>query len=223
MLVERFKQIQFGVFFDLHAQIVQLLNGCITCQKVQRTGAKGNDLQVVQPVDRPCNGQEIVDHVRTLCGSSYRILRNVRFHATQLQIVAGVEHAAVRITAAGRKHAGVFLGSGTEHLRTVKVLCQQRFGNFRTEVPQIDAQGIAAGFFQVVQSLYHVDLTLHDTDWTFVNIFCVVLLGIGIDQSLAAVHGQTFRKAVTADCNDADFHFRNIDHKAVSFLHLRCV
>ena len=42
----------------------------------------------------------------------------------------------------------------------VKVLCQQRFGNFRTEVPQIDAQGIAAGFFQVVQSLYHIEWRL---------------------------------------------------------------
>lgn len=90
------------------------------------------------------------------------------------------------------------------------MLCQQCLGDLRTEVAQIDAQRIAAGFFQIVQRLYHVDLAFHNADGTFVNILGIILFGIGIDQRLAAVYRQALRKAVTADCDNADFHFRNI-------------
>ena len=44
MLVERLEQIQLGVLFDLHAQVVQLLDRCVTSQEVKRSGTEGNDL-----------------------------------------------------------------------------------------------------------------------------------------------------------------------------------
>lgn len=209
-LWKRLEQIQLGVFLDLDPQVVQLLDGRIAGKEIGGTRAEGDDLQMVQPVDSPCNGQEIVDHIGAFAGSSHRIFRNVCLYATQFQIIAGVEHTAVGIPTAGGQHAGVFLGSGTEHLRTVKVLCQQRLGDLRTKVAQIDAQRIASGFFQIVQRLYHVDLAFHNADGTFVDILGVILFGIGIHQRLAAVYRQALRKAVTADCDNADFHFRNI-------------
>ncbi len=44
MFVECFKQIQFGVLLDLNAQVVKLLDRCITCQEVQRSRSKADDL-----------------------------------------------------------------------------------------------------------------------------------------------------------------------------------
>ena len=38
MLVERLEQIQLGVLFDLHTQVVQLLDRCVTSQEVKRSG-----------------------------------------------------------------------------------------------------------------------------------------------------------------------------------------
>ena len=34
VLVERFEQIQFGVFFDFNAQVVELLNRCVASQEI---------------------------------------------------------------------------------------------------------------------------------------------------------------------------------------------
>ena len=44
MLVERFKQIKFGVLFDLHAQIVKLLDRRIAGKEVERSGAERDNL-----------------------------------------------------------------------------------------------------------------------------------------------------------------------------------
>ena len=47
MLVEGFEQIQLGVLLDLNAQIIELLDGCVACQEILRTGAETDELQVV--------------------------------------------------------------------------------------------------------------------------------------------------------------------------------
>ena len=51
-----------------------------------------------------------------------------------------------------------------EHDRTVKMLCQQGFCNFRAEVAQIYAQRVAACLLDILQSLYHMDLALYNTE-----------------------------------------------------------
>ena len=45
MFVECFKQIEFGIFFDLNTQVVKLFDRCVTSQEVKRTRSERNDLQ----------------------------------------------------------------------------------------------------------------------------------------------------------------------------------
>ena len=47
MLVEGFKQIKLRVLLDLHAQVIELFDRCVACQKVQRTRAEAYDFQAV--------------------------------------------------------------------------------------------------------------------------------------------------------------------------------
>ena len=58
MLVEGLEQIQLRVLFNLHAQVVQLLDRCVACQEVQRTRAKADDLQIRQTNDSACDRQQ---------------------------------------------------------------------------------------------------------------------------------------------------------------------
>ena len=44
MLIKCFKQIQLGIFLNLHAQVVKLLDRSVACQEIQRTGAEADDL-----------------------------------------------------------------------------------------------------------------------------------------------------------------------------------
>ena len=95
------------------------------------------------------------------------------------------------------------------------MLCQKCLGNFRTEVAKVYAEGITACFFDVFQSLYHVDLALHDTDRAFIDIFCVIFCFVSIHQRLSSVYGKALREAVTADSYDTQFDFWNVVHDSV--------
>ena len=44
MLVVSFKQVKLGVFFDLHAKVVKLLDRSVTCQEILRTRSECDDL-----------------------------------------------------------------------------------------------------------------------------------------------------------------------------------
>ena len=97
MLVEGLEQIQLRVLLDLYAKVVQLLDRCITCQEVQRTRAKADDLQILQTNDSACNRNELMNHICALCSGSYRILRNICMDVAQFQVVACVQHTAVSV------------------------------------------------------------------------------------------------------------------------------
>ena len=84
MLVEGLKQIQLGVLLDLNAEIVKLLDRCITCKEVQRSGTEGNDLQIGKSDDCSCDRNKLVNHVSTLFRSSYRILGDICLDIAQL-------------------------------------------------------------------------------------------------------------------------------------------
>ena len=88
------------------------------------------------------------------------------------------------------------------------MLCQQGFCNFRAEVAQIYAQRVAACLLDILQSLYHMDLALYNTDRTFINIRNVIICLVSLYQSLSSVDRQRFRDTVPADCYNTDFHFR---------------
>ena len=100
MLIECFEQVKLGILLDLYTKVVQLLDRCITCQEVQRTRAKADDLQILQTNDSACNRNELMNHICALCSGSYRILRNICMDIAQLQVVACVQHTAVSIATA---------------------------------------------------------------------------------------------------------------------------
>ena len=157
-----------------------------------------------------------MNHVCAVLGIAHRIVRDISLGVPKGQIVARIQHAAVSITASVNEILLGFLGSGAEHLRAVKVLGQQGFRNLRTEVAEIDAEGVAAVCFDVVQGIYHINFGLDDGHRAFVNVFGTVLPGIGLDQGLSAVDCQRSREAVTAYGNDTDFYGAYIQHSVSS-------
>ena len=117
-----------------------------------------------------------MNHISTSFCCSYRILRDVSFCVSQFQVIAGIQHTAVSISAAIHQAVAGFLSSGTEHYRAVKVFCQKCFGNFRTEVSKVYTKRITAGFFDILQSLNHLNFAFYDTDWTLINVICAIFL-----------------------------------------------
>ena len=92
------------------------------------------------------------------------------------------------------------------------MLRKKRLGNLRSEVAEINAKRITSGLLDIFERLYHVDLTLHDTDRTLINIRRIILLCVGVDQRFSAIDRKRLRKAVAADCNDSDLHLWNVLH-----------
>jgi hypothetical protein len=93
------------------------------------------------------------------------------------------------------------------------VFGQKSFGDFGTEVSEVDAERVAACSLDVCESLDHMDLALDDTDRTFINVRFVVPGLVGVHKLLSAVHGEALRETVTADGDDTKFHFGDVaDH-----------
>ena len=63
------QQVQLGVFLNLHAQVVQALDGGVAGEEVLGPGAKGDDLQVLNADDGPGNGHKLRHLVRQLLGA----------------------------------------------------------------------------------------------------------------------------------------------------------
>ena len=219
MFIERFKQIQFRVLFNLYADIVKLLDRCVAGQEVQRSRSEADDLQVIQSDHGSCDRLEFMDHVRTLLSGSHRILRDIGFHIAQFQIVAGIEHAAVRIAAALYEIILCFFRSRHEHLRSLEMFCKQGLGDLRPEVSKVDNQCIASGFLNVLEGLYHMDLTFYDADRTFIDGSFAVLCCVSVDQCFSPVYGQALRETVAAYRNNSDLQFWHVVHDVFLLFH----
>ena len=154
------QQIQLGVFFDLHAQLVQTLDGGIAGEEVLGTGAKGDDLQIFHTDDGPGDRNEFPDHLRAFFGGAHGVLGDVGSQVPHTQIVRAVQHTAVGITTAVDQVA-VTLGSSNAHGGTVEFLDQQRLRGFGAEVAQEHHQGVDAVGFHVRQGSQGVLLILH--------------------------------------------------------------
>ena len=188
VLIERLKEVELGVFFNLNTEVVKRLNGRVAGEEVQRTRAEADDLEALQADDRSCNRHELVNHVRALVSGADRVFRNVNLYIAQLQVVAGVQHAAICVAAAVHEVFCGFFRGRTEHNGAVKVLCKQRLGNFRTEVAKVNDKRVAACVLYVFKCLYHVDLALHDTDRALIDICCTVFICVGLYQCLSSVY-----------------------------------
>ena len=66
-----------------------------------------------------------------------------------------------------------------------------------------------------------MDLTLYDTDRTFVDILCIVFLCVSFYKSFSPVYGKAFRKTISADCNDSDLNFWHVVHNLHSPFYIR--
>ena len=218
MLVEGFKQIQLRIFLDFHAQVVQPLDRGVAGQEVQRPGAEADDLQAPQTHNSPGNGQELMDPIRALLRVSHGVFGNIGLDLPKLQVVAGVQHAAVSVAPSADQVISAFLRRGDKHGGAVKVFCQESLGNFRAKIAQVHHQSVAPGLFYVLQRLYHVDLAFHNADGALVHTGALrsVFFRKGLHQRLPAVYGKAFREAVSRNSHHTYFYFWNVLHSSSS-------
>ena len=217
VLVEGLEEVELGVFLDLHAHVVELLDRGVAGEEVHRSRAEGDDLEVLQSDEGARHGQELVDQVSAVSGVADRIFRDVRLHAAELEVVAGVEHAAERVATVTHETVAGFLAGRAEHDGTVEVLGEHGLGDLRAEVAEVDAEGVAFVLLEVLEGLEHVDLALDDADGTFIDVALAVLRLIGVDESAAAVDGEGFREAVAGDGHDAELDGGGIFHGILLF------
>ena len=138
MLVVSCEQVKLGVFLDLNAQVIQSCDRCIASQEVLRTGTEGYDLEISQTNDSLCDRDKLVYHISNFGSSTNRILGNVSSYASQLEVVAGIEHTAVSVASVVDKCiAAVILSSCNEHCRAVEILSEQCFRGLGTEVAKV--------------------------------------------------------------------------------------
>ena len=77
-------QTQFGFVPCYVNSRLQLLDRRVAGQEVQRSGAEGNDLQIGKAHDGSGDGNELVDHIGALLGSTHRILWDISFDIAKL-------------------------------------------------------------------------------------------------------------------------------------------
>lgn len=73
------------------------------------------------------------------------------------------------------------------------------FLDFNTQVIELLDRRIAARFLHILQRLHHMNLALHDTNRTFVNIRRLIFRRIRLHQRFASIDRQTLRETVTAN------------------------
>ena len=168
MFVECFEQIQFGVFFDLHTQVEQLFDRCITSHKVLRTRTESDNFQIFQTNNGSCNRNKLFHHLSDFFRCSYRIFRDICFQIAKLQVVACIQHTAICISTSLYQIVSMLFCCRNHHTRSVKIFYQQSLCGLRTEVPKIDNQSITSCFLHLFQGFLHIQLTLY-YGWTFVQ------------------------------------------------------
>ena len=215
-----YQQIELGVLFDFHADLIQALDRSIAGEEVLRTRSEGDDLQVLYTDDGTGDGDEVLDHLAQIFGGAHRILGDIALEVAHAEVVGTVEHAAISIAAAVDEVTVAFGGSH-EHAGTVKVLRNQGLGGLGTEVAQEDNQSIAAGGLNVVDGLEHVQLVLHRHGALIQAAFA------DLDDGLASGNGQADGEAVAGDSDDTEFDFRNVLHHnldpfLILFLYVGC-
>ena len=199
------EQIQLGVLLNLNAELIEPLDGCVAGEEVLRTGAEGNDLQILNADDGTGNGEELAH----LCSGFFcrhnRILRDKASQMPHAEVVGAVEHAAVCVAAAVDQ-VSVTLCCSKEHNRSVKEFCNQCLRCLRSEVSEKYRQGIAARSLDILNRSEHVLFIFYR------NLALIEPFAKSFDNGFSATDGQGNREAVSADSNDAKFYFWNVFH-----------
>ena len=199
------QQIQLGVLLHLDAQLIQTLDGGVAGKEVLGTGAKGDDLQILQADDAPGDGLKVPNHPGTVGGGADGVLGDVRFQVAHTQVIGAVEHTAVSVAAAVN-HIAVTLGSGNAHGRTMELLDQQGLGGLGAKVAQEHHQGIDTVGTDIGNGSGGI-LLIFNGDGAFIQA-----LAVGSHNILAALGGQGNGEAVTGNGNNAQLDFGNVVH-----------
>ena len=142
------------------------LIGALHAKEVKGLGPKLMILRLLRSNHCPCNGHKFRNHVRAFLCRAHRILRDICF--ARLQVIAGIEHAAVRIAPAWTR---LFPDSSAAAMNMdgpSKCFASNVSEYLRAKVAKINHQGVAARLLHILQGLHHVEFAFHDTDWTFV-------------------------------------------------------
>ena len=157
----RHQQIQLRVFLNLNAELVQTFNRRVAREKVLRARAEGDNLQSGKSDERSRNRDKLAYHFCNIFGCSDRVGRDIRFQVAHTEIVRAVQHTAVSVAASADKVVARLLGCRRVHHRSVKILCNKRFGSLGTKVPQEHNQRVAARCFRLIDSLEHIDFVFN--------------------------------------------------------------
>ncbi len=211
MLLISLEKIELRLLFNFHVEVVKLLDRSIACKEVCRSRAEGDDLQIGEAQGNSCDRKEVVDIVRGILCITDRVLRNPCVDIAESEVVACVQHAAVCIAASlNTKRVRRFLSCCDEHLRSVKMLCKQGLGNFRSEIAKVNAESVASCLLDILQCMYHVDFALDNGNRALINVICAILLRISLDDSLPAVYGERCREAVSRHGHNTNFYGRDV-------------
>ena len=197
------EQIQLGVLLDLHAQLVQALDGRVAGEEVLRTRAEGDDLQILHADNGTGNGDKVRDHLRDILRRADRILGDIALQMAHAEVIRTVQHTAVRIAAAVDQVA-VALGGSHEHTRAVKISGNERFRRLRAEVAKEDDKGVAACRVDVGNGLQHIVLVF-DGHGAFVH---AALTSLG--DVRAAHFGERSGEAVAGNGDEAELDIGDV-------------
>ena len=73
------QQVQLGIFFDLHTDLVQALDRGVAGEEVLGPGAEGDDFQLAQANQRAGDGLELADHLGDILGGAHGVLGDKSF------------------------------------------------------------------------------------------------------------------------------------------------
>ena len=201
------QQIQLGVLLDLHADLIQALDGGVAGKEVLGTGAEGDDLQLGQADEGAGDGHIVLDHGGDVLGGAHGVLGDVGLQVAHAQVVGAVEHAAVGVAPAVDQVLAGLLGGGGVHDGAVKLLGDEGLGGLGAEVAQEHHQGVAAGGLHLVHGLEHVLLVLHG-GLALVDVHALGLAG-GHHRGAAALR-QGDDEAVPGHRDDAQLYSGNV-------------
>ena len=95
MRAVRHEQIEFRVFLDFNADIVERFNRCVAREKILRARAERDDFQMCDTDARARERNKIAQHLCDIAGGSDRIFGDDRIELAKPEIVRTVEHTAV--------------------------------------------------------------------------------------------------------------------------------
>ena len=201
------EQVELAVLLNLHAYLIEALDGRVAGEEVLGTRAEGYNLELAEADKGAGNGHELVNHDGDVLGGADGILGDPGLEVAHAEVVGAVEHAAVGVAAAVDKVLAGLLGGGGVHDRAVEVLGDEGLGGLGAEVAEEDDQGVAAGGLDLVDGLEHVELVL---DGGLALVYVEAALGTGLNDGGAAALRQGDDEAVAADSDDAELNVGDV-------------